>query len=160
NRPGAAGAERDVTVEVNDGSRRSADQLVSVEFVPVNNAPVLDAPGKFQLPAIALNDFTNQGSQGFELLASAGPGAITDVDPNALGGMAVVGADDSHGAWQWSDDNGDTWQNFDNPSVTNATLLADDFGVRVRFVPVAGFLGTATLQFRAWDQTSGEPGII
>ena len=147
-------------MEVNDGTTRSADQLVSVEFQQVNNAPVLDATGKFQLPAIALNDFNNQGSQVFELLASAGPGAITDPDPNVPGGMAVVGVDDSHGAWQWSDDNGDTWQNFDNPSVTHATLLPDDFGVRVRFVPAAGFTGTAALQFRAWDQTLGEPGII
>jgi hypothetical protein len=119
---------------------------------------VLDATGKFQLPGLNLNDFNNQGSEVSDLLASAGPGTITDADLDALGGMAVVGVDDSHGAWQWSEDGGDTWQDFDNPSVTNATLLPDEFGMRVRFVPVAGFSGTVALQFRAWDQTLGAPG--
>jgi hypothetical protein len=145
-------------VEVNDGTRRSAEQRVAVEVVLVNNAPVLDATGKFQLPAIDLNAFNNQGSEVFDLLASAGPGTITDPNLDALGGMAVVGVDDSHGAWQWSDDDGQTWQNFNNPSVTDATLFPDDFGVRVRFVPVTGFSGTVALQFRAWNQTLGAPG--
>src|SRR5262249_3706683 len=66
-RPGALAEERDVTVEVNDSTRRSANQLVAVEVVLVNNAPVLDATGKFHLPAINLNDFNNQGSEVFDL---------------------------------------------------------------------------------------------
>jgi hypothetical protein len=153
-------ASRFLSVTANDGTLNSPEQFLEVQVSPVNHAPVLDPTGNFHLPTVSFNVINPQGMEVFDLWDSAGPGKITDPDPNDAGGIAVVAVDSRHGTWQWSDNGGASWHGFDQPSVTHATLLPDDDGVRVRFVPRAGFSGTVLngLRSRAWDQTGIAPG--
>ena len=75
------------------------------------------------------------------IIASAGGDRITDVDAGAVEGIAVTAVDNSHGAWQYSTDNGTNWTSFGSPSETAARLLAADATTRVRFVPNLHFTG-------------------
>jgi hypothetical protein len=45
-------------------------------------------------------------------------------------------------------------------NIASARLLKSDEFHRVRFVPNANFSGNAEIQYRAWDQTSGEDGAL
>src|SRR5207249_1720285 len=68
-------------------------------------------------------------------------------------------ADNRNGIWQFSTDQGKTWAGLGDPSEGTARLLAADTGAtRLRFVPATNFHGSATLTFRAWDQTAGSNG--
>ena len=67
-----------------------------------------------------------------------------------------MGLDTSaNGRWQF-ELAGQGWHNIHNVSQAKATLLPTD--ALLRFVPNGGWSGTATLTFRAWDQTTGQPG--
>lgn len=44
------------------------------------------------------------GDLGADVIASAGGDRITDVDSDALEGIAVIGVDDTYGTWQYSTD--------------------------------------------------------
>ena len=119
-----------------------------------NHAPVLGNPA-VSLPPIQENDQSNLGSTVASWVASAG---ITDQDPGAEYGVAIIGAD-SHGAWQYSVD-GVTWWPLGTPSGASARLLANGPGDRIRFLPAKNYNGPATLTFRAWDRTIGFDGGI
>src|SRR5258707_606059 len=78
---------------------------VTVNLNDVNDAPVLDNSGAMSLKTInALQ--ANTGTLVSDLLASAGGNRITDEDAGARYGIAIVGADTSHGSWQYSIDGG------------------------------------------------------
>jgi PKD repeat protein len=66
-------------------------------------------------------------------------------------GIAVTGADNANGAWQYSINAGTTWAPFGALSDASATLLYA--AAKVRFVPNAAYTGPATFVFRAWNQT-------
>ncbi len=127
-----------------------------VETPLANRAPVLDATLNLSLPLIASNDDSeNVGATVQEVLESGGQMAAADADDDSLG-IAVTGADNTHGAWQYSADDGATWDGFAAaPSVSAAVLL--DLNTRIRFVPDADFSGVLAegLSFRAWDHTQG-----
>ena len=73
-------------------------------------------------------------------------------------GLAIVGADNSNGTWQYTL-NGTDWFNIGSVSASNALLLAADATTAFRFVPNANWNGTTgLLQYKAWDQTSGTAG--
>ena len=95
-----------------------------------------------------------------QILATAG-NPITDADSGALEGIAVIGADTSHGTWQYSTTNppaGEaSWLPVGVVSNTWAVLLSDTSWIR--FVPAANYFGpSGDLRFRAWDQTMGSNG--
>jgi hypothetical protein len=94
-----------------------------------------------------------------DLVSSLLAGAVTDVDTAALQGIAVVTANAKGiGVWEFSVNGGATWLELGPVSASKARLLrAQD---RVRFRPLAGLVGTATLGYRAWDQTSGFAGSL
>jgi hypothetical protein len=69
-------------------------------------------------------------------------------------GIAVTGADNSHGAWQFSTNAGANWNALTGLSDNTATLL--NLVAKVRFVPTTGYSGPATFVFRAWNQTDGK----
>lgn len=48
------------------------------------------------------------------------------------------------------------WTPTGTVNTTNVLLLPST--ARVRFVPNDGFTSTATIQYRAWDQSAGRPG--
>jgi len=133
---------------------------VTLNVRGVNHAPVLDSAADLALAGIDEDDAANAGTRVSDILASAGADPITDVDEFSQEGIAVVGVDAAHGAWQYSLDGGATWVSFGTPSAAAARLLGDDG--RIRFVPAADFNGTVSggVTFRAWDQISGMPGDV
>ncbi|HIJ83026.1 MAG: Cadherin 4 protein [Magnetococcales bacterium] len=75
-------------------------------------------------------------------------------------GVALTAADSTHGAWQYSS-RGDFSDavTLANLSSLSMTLLQADDWTRIRFVPgTAGFAGSVSLQFRAWDGAWGQHG--
>ena len=69
---------------------------------------------------------------------------ITDADAGALKGIAVTAVTGT-GTWQYF--NGAIWVAIAPVSTSSALLL--DSSTLVRFVPNAGFVGTANLTYRA-----------
>jgi alpha-tubulin suppressor-like RCC1 family protein len=84
----------------------------------------------------------------------------SDDDSGALKGIAVTGVDTSHGFWEYTLNGGSVWNSLSGVNIASARLLKSDEFHRVRFVPNANFSGNAEIQYRAWDQTSGEDGAL
>ncbi len=126
-----------------------------IQFVPINDAPVLNPLLVQNLTAISEDPLINNGNLVSELLGNA----VTDLDTGAVLGIAVTEIDNTNGTWQYSIDNanGPNWIDFGTPSAVEARLLGAD--ARIRFVPNLGYSGTPTgITFRAWDQSRGIPG--
>jgi hypothetical protein len=106
---------------------------MSLTINAINDAPVLDSSGSMSLTAINEDAAASNGDLVSSLIASAGGNRVTDGDPGAAEGIAVVNADDGSGIWQFSLNGGSTWTNFGALSATSARLLAADSSTRVRF---------------------------
>jgi len=121
-----------------------------------NQAPLLDTGGDPRLDDVA-EEATDPActSVGTILSRSAGGHPITDPDPAALEGIALVAADGSHGVWEFSTNSGASYQPLGAVSDATARVLTTDAGNCLRFLPAPDFVGTATLTFRAWDQSDG-----
>ncbi|MFN6485085.1 MULTISPECIES: beta strand repeat-containing protein [unclassified Nostoc] len=123
--------------------------------MPTNTAPTLDNKGNPTLVTITqdVTDTDNLGTLVSAILTTgAGGDPILDADTGAVEGIAVIGVDNTHGIWQYSTNGGNNWINF-AVSTTSATLLRDT--EKVRFIPNAGYNGTAEITFRAWDASDG-----
>ncbi|WP_199247154.1 tandem-95 repeat protein [[Phormidium] sp. ETS-05] len=140
----------------NGGVDTSVAQTFTITVNPINDAPVLDNTGSPSLTAID-EDVADASNTGTLVSAIIGT-SITDVDTSPLQGIAVTGADNTNGTWQYSINNGSTWIDFVTPSDASATLLNPS--AKIRFVPNADYYGTVpnNITFRAWDQTSGNNG--
>jgi predicted outer membrane repeat protein len=127
-----------------------------------NHAPLLDNSCELTLASIDEDSTKNSGTLVRDIIASAGRDCITDVDPGADEGLAVIGVDNSNGTWQYSTNRGKHWQDFGSPIESAARLLASDAKTRIRFVPAANFNGWVHtgITFRAWDQAHGINGDI
>lgn len=125
-----------------------------------NAAPALVSTAAASLPSVAGGTTSGLGATVAALLATSAGSRVSDRDPGALRGIAVVSADSTNGAWQFSRDGGRTWVDFGTPTATAARLLADAPGNRVRFLPKTGFKGVVPngLTIRVWDQTVGLDG--
>ena len=106
------------------------------------------------MPGLTEGDFDSDG----ELVVNVIGGLISDVDSDSLEGIAITGADNSNGQWQYSLDNGVSWISVDTVSADSAILLAADSATRIRFVPEVYFFGSASISYHAWDQTVGSNG--
>jgi len=86
-------------------------------------------------------------------------GNVTDVDNNAVTGLALTAVDATNGTWYYTMD-GSTWKAVGSVAENNALLLAADAKTRLYFQPKPNFNGTVTnaIRFRAWDQSSGTAG--
>lgn len=134
----------------------SATDTASITITAGNNAPVLNPAGNPMLTAIAEDVLASQnpGTLVSQIIASMAPnGSITDADARALKGLAIIGADQSNGTWQFSVNGGTAWTDFGTTSSSNAILLNSDALSRVRFLPKANFNGTAKITYLAWDRT-------
>jgi subtilisin-like proprotein convertase family protein len=120
---------------------------ILLEVVPVNDAPVI-ANESIYLTSIREDDYSSAGNTVQDLLKSA-----EDVDGVDKVGVAIVGADEDNGTWQYSTDGGQTWQDFGSPTPDAALVLSSD--TRVRFVPLRDFNGVVTFGYLAWDMTDG-----
>jgi RHS repeat-associated protein len=84
-------------------------------------------------------------------------GAYFQPSPGSVGIAVTALSGASGGVWQYSLD-GTTWNAIANVSPTKALLLSATY--RIRFVPKAGFLGTAALTAYAWDASTGTAGTV
>lgn len=151
---------RSVQVVANDGVNNSPAAMAVVAVNPVNNAPVLNPAGPYTLNPIVEDSTSPAGDQVMTMIASAGGDAITDADAGALEGVAIIGAGNANGSWQYNITNPPDplgWQPVGVVSNTAALLLTDVSWLR--YVPAPDYSGPSdSLTFRAWDRTSGNNG--
>ncbi|MBR7522572.1 DUF4347 domain-containing protein [Pseudomonas juntendi] len=114
----------------------------------VNDAPVLTSVNP-TLTGLTDTATSNTGDPVSSLL-----GGVTDVDNGALQGIAVTGMTSTYGRWQYSTNAGASWNDIGSASDTAALLLRPVD--RVRFVPDGVHGETATIAYRAWDQTEAQ----
>ncbi len=148
--------DRLVEITVSDNALTSPPAISTVLINAVNDAPVLDNSGDMSLPAINEDDTSSSGASVKGIIDSAqqhGEDRITDVDDDALEGMAIIEAASGNGTWQYSLTAGATWLTF--PAVANTSAVLLNEMSRIRFVPAPGYSGSASLAFRAWDQSAG-----
>lgn len=119
---------------------------------PSNAAPVLDASYVATLGSVSKGATNPTGVT----VASIVGNSISDVNANAQKGIAVYGVVNTNGLWQYSLNSGSTWTNFGTASSSAARLLR--LTDLVRFVPNATYTGSASISYRAWDQTAGTAG--
>ena len=151
---------RIVTVVANDGTNDGPVVTSTIAINPTNNAPVLNSAATLTLDAIAEDTIQPPGKRVDAILLTAGD-PITDADSGSLEGIAVVGAANGNGVWQYSmvdPPAGEAdWLPVGAVSDTAALLLPDS--ARLRFVPKTDYYGPAgLLTFRAWDRTTGSNG--
>ncbi len=154
--PGAGFSGTDgFTYAVTDAFGTSAAATVTIE-VGANHAPEATpgAGAEPGFPSIDRYAFDDVGAAVAELVDVGAYGAVmSDADGHALG-LAVVAADQASGTWQYTLD-GATWNDLGSVSDASARVLGAEPGTRLRFVPQAGFTGTAAIAFRLWDRTDG-----
>lgn len=120
-----------------------------------NTAPLLNNAGTPMLTPVGRS--APAATITGDVIGALVSGSITDPEVGAQQGIAVIGlSGTSNGTWEYSTDGGRTWSPLASPSPSTARLLRDVD--RVRFIPNPGFTGTATLDYRAWDRTSGQVG--
>lgn len=141
--------------KVGDGTDFSASEYtLSIDVTAVNDAPELDNTGTPVLTAVQENDPDPAGDTVGNMVVD---GSITDVDGVPPESIAIVGADNTNGQWQYSTDGGNTWGNITGVSNTNAVLLGST--EMVRFLPDADYTGpSGNLTYKAWDQSTGTSG--
>ncbi len=171
-----------VTVNANDGTVNPLLGTVNIDITAQNDAPVLNVGASPTLAGItedagdddgsgadgdddATSNANNPGTSVADLVAD---GSITDPDGSAVEAIAVIAVDNTNGVWQYSTDNGTSWNSFSGTTGTtvdiagtarllDGTLTGSNTHL-VRFVPDADYNGSATITFRAWDKTSGSAG--
>ncbi|MDT8421905.1 MAG: tandem-95 repeat protein, partial [Desulfuromonadales bacterium] len=142
----------EVIVAATDGSR-SDTQFITITVTDINDAPVLDNTGDMHMTTVLENHINNDGDRISDIIASAGGDRISDEDFGAVEGIAVIAVDDTFGTWQYSLDDGASWNSFGSVNDLGAVVLSvDDL---VRFSPNSNSSGTSSFSFRAWDGTDG-----
>jgi gliding motility-associated-like protein len=145
-------ATRTIQFQVYDGAVFSNSVTRDISLTSLNDAPVLSGTNNFA--AINEDNTTSSGT----LVSALVSGQITDGDAGASTGIAITAVDNTNGAWQYTTNGGTAWNNFGSPAPATARLLTTDASTLIRFVPNANWSGTATITYRAWDQTSGTAG--
>jgi subtilisin-like proprotein convertase family protein len=129
-----------------------ASRTAQVTITPGNDRPILD-PKAVHNPTSVAPDATDPSG---DTVAALLGNSVIDPDGTDPQGLALTSADGKNGHWQFSTDGGTTWQDVGVVSKKAALLLrAQD---RLRFVPNAGYRGSAKLGYVAWDQSSGTAG--
>ncbi|NVJ98598.1 MAG: DUF4347 domain-containing protein [Alphaproteobacteria bacterium] len=165
-----------LTIAVTDGTDSASNTDVNIDITAVNDAPVLDNSQSPTLTAIdedagdddgssadgdddGTNNTNNTGTTVATLVVDS---SITDVDGSAVESIAVTTVDNTNGVWQYSTDSGTSWNNFSGTTGTSVDIESSarllDSADMVRFVPDADYNGSATITFRAWDESSGTAG--
>ncbi|MCY2989595.1 MAG: Ig-like domain-containing protein, partial [Planctomycetota bacterium] len=123
-------------------------------LLDVNNAPVLTEAVAHAFTTITEDPTSNNGDAVSVLIS----GKITDADSPAptLKGIAVTGLSSSTGTWQYSLDAGSSWTDV-GAAANDAALLLRDID-KLRLVPDGQNATTASVTFRAWDQSGSTEG--
>jgi len=138
---------------------------VNFNVTEVNDQPNLKPKLTFCMEPITSMDsrIFNLGTSITEILDHH-PGSIDDRfdGPLLKYGVAIIGSDTSHGAWEYTTDMGGNWLPLKYARKKSATLLEADseLKTRIRFIPSDGELGRDTaywtsLTFSAWDMSDG-----
>jgi hypothetical protein len=134
-----------------EGGALTTTGSTTVSITSVNDAPVL-TPATPVLTSITEDDLSNGG----QTVASILGNSLSDVDADAVAGIALYGVTGSYGKWQYSLNGGSTWVDVGTVSASSALLLKEtDF---VRWMPNGTNGTTATLSYYGWDQTTGTAG--
>ncbi|MFN9985535.1 MAG: beta strand repeat-containing protein, partial [Pirellula sp.] len=128
------------------GAFSSNDASAQIIVSSLNDAPTITNGHTYTLTGVN-EDTTSAGALASAILSSA---SLADVDNAALSGLAITGKTGG-GNWQFSTD-GISWTNIG--TVSSSTALVITSSTQVRYVPRHNG-ETATLSYRAWDQTSG-----
>jgi len=142
---------RSIAIQVQDGSSTATAASATVAVQGSNDAPVVS--GSASLAAVD-EDATDPPGTLISVLTTAL--TITDADGgSAERGLAIIGADASHGSWGYSLDDGASWTPVGMLAGDAALVLEASAGTKLRFVPATDFVGSATATVRAWDRTNG-----
>ena len=156
----------DASVDLEDGSITDAtdrsltdpfsnsSQTFTVMVVMENDAPV--AFGRtVNLTTILEDNVQSTGDAVEDLIA--GTSDIDQMGP--VEGIAITGANEAYGIWQFSINGGTSWTSIVRPSDESAVVLSSNppGQNRIRFVPIANFNGFSSITFRSWDLSSGHP---
>lgn len=140
---GAAGQYANATIDGGTTAFSTASAVSSIAVQSINDAPVLS--GANPLASIDEDATNNAGG----LVATSIANRIGDVDSGARQGIAVYAVAGANGTWQYYGAAG--WTDIGAVSNSAALLLGSTDKVRFRPNGVSGT--TASLSFRAWDQT-------
>ena len=146
-----------------DGGSTAFSEISSIGIVSINNindAPTIESSQTISLNSISEDDFTNSGTSVIDLLVQANL-SYGDVDQfvnlnqyqgiDENKGMAIISIEEENGNWEYSSDSGSSWQSIGIISEVSALLLSQTD--LLRFIPNANYNGTASFEFRAWDQS-------
>jgi hypothetical protein len=146
------------------GTNEVIESVPSPAVSDVNDAPVLDASASPALTTIDENtpsptSGSTAGSTLVSALVSLG-GNVSDIDTNALTGIAITAVNLGGGTLRYSTDGGTSWSDVGAVSNTSALLLKADANTLLHFTPPANYIGSLAdvMTFKAWDQTSGSAG--
>jgi Ca2+-binding RTX toxin-like protein len=130
----------------------SAEAAASIAVNAINHAPRWTGSGASLTPIQPGTYSLTSNPPAGDTVASIFGSYYNDSDGNPVG-VAVSATSNTNGTWQYSHDDGASWNNL-QASLNTALLLAGND--RLRFVPNAGFIGTATLAAYAWDGSDGK----
>ena len=137
-------------LQVTDEHNGDDNRRFRVTMIPVNDPPVLTND-----TSLSIDDdtFARYGHGVYDTVIEM---PISDVDIGSVEALALTGSDEGYsGNWQFSINNGTTWQNMGVLSDQNALLLPNSNDVRIRYLQQLDHMsGTFTLTARAWDTTS------
>ncbi|WP_407715694.1 Ig-like domain-containing protein [Comamonas testosteroni] len=143
---GGTDNSRQINFTVTDSAGADSNLVTAqVSIIAVNDAPTLS--GGPYVWAANSEDVTSQTTTVGNLLAG-----LSYADADGPGGGIALTTSSGHGTWQYSTD-GTTWTNVGAVSSTSALLLSAS--TQLRYVPDGSNGETATLSFRAWDQSIG-----
>jgi hypothetical protein len=128
--------------------------------VTIHTPPQLNGSQTVTLSTIQEDDVTSSGTSISSIITALGSNYVkANVSDNR--GIGIYTAQSTNGSWQYSTNNGLSWQAF--PTVTNTSVLVlTEIGNtnKIRFIPNANFNGTVTFGFYAWDTLTGTPGNV
>jgi len=129
-----------------------AKTATGTQTITITNVPDAPVTGTATLAAINEDPVAVTGAVISALLTG-----YTDADSNSLAGIAVssnAASSSTEGAWQYSLNNGASWNGIGTVSAASALLLPST--ARLRFVPVANFYGAPEgLAIHAVDNSVG-----
>ncbi|MFL5327544.1 MAG: DUF4347 domain-containing protein [Gemmataceae bacterium] len=147
----------------------SAANFYLTGYFLTDNAPVLDPSKSPVLTAIIEDAGVPTGAVG-SLISSLVDFSVpvgqvdnvSDVDSDALLGVAITAADTTNGSWWYTTNKGSSWNALGSVADSSARLLAADANTRIYFQPSSNYNGSlpAAITFRAWDQFLGTNGTL